>query len=84
MQTSIGQDLPDTEGGQTTATSGATGGISCSRSALDTGTLASRPLWLTQMEADALLRLCMASPATCGSCEEDLFGKLGAHLQSFE
>lgn len=39
-----------------------------------------RPLWLTPSEAEALLVLCVASPATAGPGEQDLFAKLGNYF----
>ena len=54
-----------------------------SRSGMDASEAVSRPLWLTQAEAEALLALCVLSPADAGSCEEKLFGKLGDYFRSF-
>jgi hypothetical protein len=42
-----------------------------------------RALWLSPLEANALLALCVASPASGGACEQELFGKLGAYMRSF-
>lgn len=39
-------------------------------------------LYLTRAEAEALLTLCAASPATAGPLEDDLFGRLGELLRA--
>jgi hypothetical protein len=54
-----------------------------SRSEQSTEELACKPLWLTSCEAEALVVLCVVSPAGCGDSEQELFRKLGAFVRLF-
>ena len=54
-----------------------------SQSGLELSETACKPLWLTPVEAEALLVLCVISPASGGACEQELFGKLSAYIRLF-
>ena len=55
----------------------------CSRPAKAQEETECKALWLTASEAETLLDLCMVSPANGGSCEQELFRKLGDYIRSF-
>jgi len=41
------------------------------------------PLWLSEAEAEGLLALCAASPASAGDAEGALFARMGELLRAF-